>query len=469
MNRWAIFFRPAGLAKDPCKVQPEYGALQTLHASLTLGMKLLVIGSGGREHALVWKLAQSQHASAIWCAPGNAGIAQERLAANGSLVECVSIGAEDLAKLLAFAKEKTADLTVVGPDNPLALGIVDLFQKNRLRIWGPNQKAAQFESSKVFAQQFMERHDIPTARSASFNEAAAAKAFAASLNGRCAVKADGLALGKGVLVCTSQVEAGQAIDEMLVRKSFGSAGANVVIQEFLEGTEISLHALCDGHTAKLFPTSQDHKRALDGDLGPNTGGMGAYSPTPFLSEIQMGEIQRTILGPWSAGCIAEGIDYRGIIYPGLMLTSQGPKVLEFNARFGDPETQVYLMRLENDLVELIEASVEGRLGRIELNWRPGVSICVVMASGGYPGAYQKGKPITGLDEAARLPNTKVFHAGTARAGDHIVSNGGRVLGVTAWARDLVGARRAAYAAVERIHFEGACYRRDIAARALGVA
>jgi phosphoribosylamine--glycine ligase len=429
-------------------------------------MKLLVIGSGGREHALVWKLVQSPHVTQLWCAPGNAGIAQERLAKNRAPVECVNIGAEDLPKLLAFAQEKKIELTVVGPDNPLALGIVDLFQKNELRIWGPNQKAAQFESSKVFSQNFMEQYGIPTAKSCTFNEPAAAKKFAESLAGKCAVKADGLALGKGVLICVSVAEATRAIDEILVSKAFGAAGAKIVIQEFLEGMEISLHALCDGKTAKLFPTSQDHKRALDGDRGLNTGGMGTYSPTPFLSEKELAETGRKILGPFTRGCAAEGIDFHGILYPGIMLTKSGPKVLEFNARFGDPETQVYLPRLENDLVELLDASASGTLGKMELKWSPLASVCVVMASGGYPGSYAKGKPILGLAEAAKLPNTKVFHAGTAKSGNQIVTNGGRVLGVTAWAKDLKSAQAAAYAAVEKIHFNGAHFRRDIAAKAL---
>jgi phosphoribosylamine--glycine ligase len=429
-------------------------------------MKILVIGSGGREHALVWKLAQSPHVTQLWCAPGNAGIAQERLAKNSALVECVNIGAEDLPKLLAFAQEKKADLIVVGPDNPLALGIVDLFQKNGLRIWGPNQKAAQFESSKVFSQRFMEKYGIPTARSGMFDEPKAAKTFAESLGGKCAVKADGLALGKGVLICASLAEANKAIDEILVSKAFGAAGAKIVIQEFLEGMEISLHALCDGRTAKLFPTSQDHKRALDGDQGLNTGGMGTYSPTPFLNDTELGKNGGKILDPWLRGCEAEGIDFRGILYPGIMLTKSGPKVLEFNARFGDPETQVYLTRLENDLVELLDASVSGTLGHVEMKWSPLASVCVVMASGGYPGSYAKGKPILGLADAARLPDVKVFHAGTANSGDQIVTNGGRVLGVTALGGDLKAAQAAAYAAVEKIHFYGAHFRRDIAAKAL---
>jgi phosphoribosylamine---glycine ligase len=429
-------------------------------------MKILVIGSGGREHALVWKLAQSPHATQLWCAPGNAGIGGERLAANGAAVECVNLSAEDLPKLLAFAQEKKADLTVVGPDNPLALGVVDLFQKNGRRIWGPNRQAAQFESSKVFSQNFMEKHGIPTARSGTFDDTAAAKKFTASLGGHCVVKADGLALGKGVLICANTAESEKAVDEIMVSRAFGAAGSRVVIQEFLEGVEVSLHALCDGRTAKLFPTSQDHKRAFDGDRGLNTGGMGTYSPTPFLSDAQLAEAGRAILDPWLRGCAAEGIDFRGILYPGVMLTRSGPKVLEFNARFGDPETQVYLARLENDLVELLDASASGALDKIELKWNPMASVCVVMASGGYPGSYAKGKAISGLDAANALPNTKVFHAGTARAGEQIVTSGGRVLGVTAWAKDLRAAQAAAYAAVEQIRFEGAQFRRDIAAKAM---
>jgi phosphoribosylamine--glycine ligase len=429
-------------------------------------MKILVIGSGGREHALVWKLAKSPRADKIWCAPGNVGIALERLNKNGAPVECVHFGAEDLHGLLGFAQASSPDLTVVGPDNPLALGIVDLFQKNQLPIWGPNKKAAQFESSKVFAQRFMQKYRIPSALSGTFAEPKPAKTFAASLGGRCAVKVDGLALGKGVLMCTSTAEADKAIDEILVRKSFGLAGATIVIQEFLEGTEISLHALCDGKTAKLFPTSQDHKRALDGDRGLNTGGMGAYSPTPFLGESLLAEVEAKILSPWLQGCAAEGIDFRGILYPGLMLTKSGPKVLEFNARFGDPETQVYLTRLADDLLDLLEASAEGGLGPRELNWKSGCSVCVVMASGGYPGNYQKGKVIQGLHELESVSNVKIFHAGTSSNRNEIVTNGGRVLGVTAWSDDLPAARQAAYAAVSKIQFEGAHFRTDIAAQAL---
>ncbi|HEY5232162.1 MAG TPA: phosphoribosylamine--glycine ligase [Verrucomicrobiae bacterium] len=457
-------------------------------------MKILVIGSGGREHALVWKLAQSPHATQMWCAPGNAGIAQEAIgqasrlspssldgvrdrrdACPTKLVECVNISAEDLPKLLAFAQEKKIELTVVGPDNPLALGIVDLFQKNKLRIWGPNQKAAQFESSKVFSQNFMEKYGIPTARAGTFSDSIAAKNFAATLGGKCAVKADGLALGKGVLICANEIEANRAIDEILVAKNFGAAGSKIVIQEFLEGIEISLHAICDGKTAKLFPTSQDHKRALDGDKGLNTGGMGTYSPTPFLNDAELKKVGDAILHPWLRGCAEEKINFCGILYPGIMLLKNGgasvpasrieARVLEFNARFGDPETQVYLTRLENDLVELLDASVSGTLDKIELKWSPLASVCVVMASDDYPGNYAKGKPIHGLAEAAKLSDVKVFHAGTAKNGNEIVTNGGRVLGVTALGKDLKAAQAAAYAAVEQIHFDGAQFRRDIAAKA----
>ena len=295
---------------------------------------------------------------------------------------------------------------------------------------------------------------------------AAAKKFCATLGGKCVVKADGLALGKGVLICTNQTEAERAVDEIMVSKAFGAAGARVVIQEFLEGIEVSMHALCDGKTAKIFPTSQDHKRALDGDLGLNTGGMGTYSPTPFLTDAQLADTARQILEPFMRGCVAEGIDYRGILYPGVMLTKAGPKILEFNARFGDPETQVYLTRLENDLVELLDASASGTLANVELKWNSLASVCVVMASGGYPGSYAKGKVITGLDAANALPNTKVFHAGSALKDGQIVTNGGRVLGVTALGKDLKTAQAAAYAAVDKICFEGAHVRRDIAAKAL---
>lgn len=428
-------------------------------------MKVLVIGSGGREHAMVWKLALSPHIKELWAAPGNAGMAEEQLLVGGRC-QCVEISSENIEALLQFALEKKIDFTVVGPDNPLALGIVDLFQSKGLRIWGPNKKAAQFESSKAFSQAFMERHGIPTARSATFSNYQEALAYAQTLDGHCAVKADGLALGKGVIITTNMGEATQALEEILNKKSFGEAGSKVVIQEFLEGVEISLHALCDGKTAKIFPTAQDHKRALENDQGLNTGGMGTYSPTPFLTEDELEKTASSILDPWVRGCQAEGISFQGILYPGVMLTKDGPRVLEFNARFGDPETQVYLMRLDNDLLELLDASERGTLEKVRIKWNPHVAVCVVMASGDYPGNYKKGVPITGLENVPDDGNVKVFHAGTKLVQNQVVTNGGRVLGVTALGHDLKEALARAYAAVDKIHFEGAQFRRDIAAKAL---
>lgn len=428
-------------------------------------MKVLLIGGGGREHALAWRLAGSARVEKLWVAPGNGGIAGERTG-NGEPVECVSVGAEDLPGLLEFAREHQPDLTVVGPDNPLALGIVDLFEENGLRIWGPNQSAARFESSKVFSQDFMARHGIPTARAGTFDFPTAAKAFAAELEGRCVVKADGLALGKGVLICESQAEAEAAIDSVMVDRSFGDAGEQVVIQEFLEGLEVSLHVMCDGRSTILFPTSQDHKRALDGDKGLNTGGMGTFSPAPFLNEEELASTARAVVDPWLAGCQSEGIDFRGMLYPGLMLTDDGPRVLEFNARWGDPETQVYLARLETDLVDLFEACIDRRLAEMDLQWSEQAAVCVVMASGGYPGSYEKGKAISGLTDADAMEGVKVFHAGTKRENDEVVTSGGRVLGVTALGDGLAAARDRAYAAVDKIKFDGAHVRGDIAAKAL---
>lgn len=429
-------------------------------------MNVLVIGGGGREHAMVWKLAQSPRITGLWCAPGNAGIATEQLASNGQRVECAPVGAEDIPALIDFAREKQIELTVVGPDNPLALGIVDRFQEAGMRIWGPNQKAARFESSKVFSQEFMERHGIPTMKSGSFTNAADALAFSKEFDGRVAVKADGLALGKGVLICENIEQATGAIDEILVKKAFGDSGNRLLIQELIEGPEISLHVLCDGKSAKLFPSSQDHKRALDGDLGLNTGGMGTYSPAPLLSDEEFVSVANQIIEPWIAGCAKEGIDYRGILYPGIMLTKDGPKLLEFNSRFGDPETQVYLPRMKNDLLDLLEACISQTLDLVELQWVEDACVCVVMASGGYPGNYAKGTTISGIEDADLLPNTKVFHAGTKLNNGQFVTNGGRVLGVTSWAPNIREARDAAYAAVKKINFEGAQYRNDIADKAL---
>jgi phosphoribosylamine---glycine ligase len=433
-----------------------------------MGAKLdvLLVGGGGREHALAWKLAQSPHLGRLWCAPGNAGIAAEPLA-GGGLIETPPIPADDIDRLLAFAREHRPGLTVVGPDNPLALGIVDRFEAEGLRIWGPNQRAAQFEASKAWSQDFMHRNGIPTARAGVFTEAAAARRFCAELGGRCAVKADGLALGKGVILAATLAESEAAIDEVLTRKAFGAAGDRVVIQEFLEGVEVSLHALADGNSWRLFPLAQDHKRAYDGDIGPNTGGMGSYCPAPFLSVDALTQAGAAVLDPWLAGCRREGINFKGLIYPGVMLTKNGPKVLEFNARFGDPETQAYLPRLDVDLVELFEACIDGRLDVAPLRWSADAVVCVVIASGGYPGPITKGKRIEGLDAASKVSGVKVFHAGTSQAGDAVVTSGGRVLGVTATAPTLRQARDRAYAAVDCIHFDGMHVRRDIAAKALG--
>lgn len=429
-------------------------------------MKVLVIGSGGREHALVWRLAQSEHVTRMWCAPGNAGIAMERVLRTGATVECIPCSAEDIPGLLKLAEELRPDLTVVGPENPLAAGIVDLFQARGLRIWGPTKAAAQFEVSKAFTQEFCQKHGVPVPHGCVFTDPEQARRHVRELEGHCVVKADGLALGKGVAVCRTVAEAEEAINEMMIRKVFGPAGEKVVIQELLTGVEVSLHALCDGETVLPFPDSQDHKRAFDNDQGPNTGGMGTYSPTPFLPGSKLGEAYDRILGPWLAGCKAEGIRYCGLLYPGVMLTDAGPRVLEFNVRFGDPETQVYMVRLDSDLLELLDACVSGTLARVRPQWKPDAAVCVVMASGGYPGPYQKGKLITGLADAEKVPNVKVFHAGTSLKDGRVVTNGGRVLGVTAWAPTLARARELAYEAVSRIQFEGAFYRRDIGAKAL---
>lgn len=430
-------------------------------------MKILVVGSGGREHALTWKLAQSPLVDRIWCAPGNPGMAAEVLVSNGTMAECIPISATETGSLLDFACGQGVDLTVVGPENALALGIVDDFEARGLKIWGPNRQAARFESSKAFSQEFMNRHGIPTARSGVFMESEGATRFADELDGSCVIKADGLALGKGVLICRGPDEARDAIQEVMVKKTFGEAGGQVVIQERLEGMEISMHALCDGQNALLFPSSQDHKRSHDGDQGLNTGGMGAFSPAPFLDEKAFKEVGKAILDPWLEGCRSEGIEFKGLLYPGVMLTAKGPKVLEFNARFGDPETQVYLPRLKNDLAELLMASATGKLGGVKLEWTEEKALCVVMASKGYPGEYVKGQCISGIESAEKGSHVKVFHAGTAWEKGKIVTAGGRVLGVTAWDIDLSKAKQRAYQGVESIRFDSH-YRTDIGDKALAV-
>ncbi len=429
-------------------------------------MKVLLIGGGGREHALAWKLARSERITGMWCAPGNPGISGERLISNRNTVECVAIGADDLEGLAEFARKNLPDLTIVGPDNPLGMGIVDLFQQQNLPIWGPNRKAAQFESSKVFSQEFLEKHGLPHAEGCSFTDPEQALAFAEQRRWKCVIKVDGLALGKGVFVCSSHEQVQNAIHSIFVENKFGTAGNQIVVQELLEGLEVSLHAICDGERALLFPTSQDHKQVFDGDRGPNTGGMGAFSPAPFLDQEGIEAIHSQIIDPWLKGCRSDGIDFRGILYPGIMITSKGPQILEFNARFGDPETQVYLPKMKNDLLDVIEASMLGKLDQVELNWEKGSTVCVVMASEGYPGSYSKGKVINGLTNLETVPNTMVFHAGTKEIEGKIVTNGGRVLGVTAWADSLNEARDRASDAVESIHFDGAFYRRDIASKAI---
>ena len=422
-------------------------------------MKLLIIGGGGREHALAWKLKQSSRVSAIFCAPGNAGIAQ--------IATCVPIKVTDHEALLEFARDEKIDLTVVGPDDVLAAGIVDLFEANGLRIFGPTKAAAQLESSKVFAKEFMQRHGIPTARSGHFSDSIEAQKFAQRMTYPIVVKADGLALGKGVIIAENNWQAALAIHEIMETRKFGDAGRRVVIEEFLAGEECSIHALVDGASYLLFPGAQDHKRALDGDLGPNTGGMGTFSPPAKLLTPEMEtRVRSEILDPFIAGLAKDGIRYHGILFPGLMIDSAGPKVLEFNCRFGDPETQVLLPRLESDLLPLLEATIDGQLAEVVAKWSPQSAVCVVLASGGYPGGYATGKTIDGIDDASGT--TTVFHAGTRLERGRIVTAGGRVLGVTAMGGDLTAARARAYDAVAQIHFDGAHFRHDIAAKGLTV-
>jgi len=420
-------------------------------------MKILVLGSGGREHALVWKLQQSPRVNALYCAPGNAGTAQ--LATN------VPIKITEQQKLVEFALREGIDLTVVGPDDALAAGIVDLFQKHGLRIFGPTQSAARLESSKVFAKEFMQRHGIPTAKSGSFADSSEAQRFCQKARHPLVVKADGLALGKGVIIARNSWESGLAVHEIMDARKFGDAGNQVLIEEFLEGEECSIHALVDGKDYLLFPAAQDHKRALDGDQGLNTGGMGTFSPPSKLLTPELEErVRREVLDPFIAGLQKDGLDFRGMLFPGLMVTADGPKVLEFNCRFGDPETQVLLTRLDSDLVEMLEATIDGRLAGVRAIWKPEPAVCVVMASGGYPGSYASGKAITGLENSPE--GVTVFHAGTRQENGQVVTAGGRVLGVTALAGDLVAARQRAYAAVEGIQFEGRQFRRDIAVKGL---
>ena len=419
-------------------------------------MKLLLIGSGGREHALLWKLKQNPRVTECYVAPGNAGTA--------ALATNIPIEATDLPELLQFAQQKKIDLTVVGPDDPLAAGIVDLFQEAGLRIFGPTAAAARFEASKSFAKDFMKRHGIPTAASETFTNSKKASDYVRQAKYPLVVKADGLALGKGVIIAQNTQEALTAIEEIMEKKAFGTAGETIVIEEFLTGLECSLHALIDGKNYLLFPDARDHKRALDGDQGLNTGGMGTISPSQILQSMQA-RLHKEIFIPFLQGLAAENIKFQGMLFPGLMITADGPKVLEFNARFGDPETQVLMRRLQSDLLELIEATIDGRLNAVNPSWDNRSAICIVLASGGYPGPIEKGKAITGL-EKLRHGEVLVFHAGTKQVEGNIVTNGGRVLGVTALGSTLEEARKAAYAAADQIQFKGKQLRRDIGATKL---
>lgn len=421
-------------------------------------MKVLVIGSGGREHALVWKLAQSNEVEKVYSAPGNAGIAQQ--------AELVKIPAEDINSLAKFAKEKKIDLTVVGPEAPLVLGIVDLFESYGLKIFGPSRRASELEASKAFCRQLLEKYGIPSPQFKIFDEPGPAKKYLLSLKPPFVIKASGLAQGKGVIVCEDIKGAEKAIDEIMVYKKFGSAGDRLVVEEYLEGEEVSFIGITDGDTVIPMATSQDHKRVYDDDKGPNTGGMGAYSPAPAVDEALFQRIMDEIMIPTVEGMKEEGKPYKGAIYAGLMLTRDGPKVLEFNARFGDPETQPLLFRLKSDLLPFLFASIESNLKGMEMEWERDTAITVILASEGYPGNYNKGFEITGIEEANKLERTFVFHSGTAREKDKFVTSGGRVVGVTARREGIEEAISAVYDAVKLVRFKGCHYRRDIGKKAL---
>ena len=413
-------------------------------------MKVLVIGGGGREHAIVHALKKSPKVDHIWCAPGNGGIAQE--------AECVEIKATDIDGVVAFAKAQRPDLVMVAPDDPLALGMVDALEEAGIRAFGPRKNAAVIEGSKSFAKELMKKYGIPTASYAVFEDSTAAIDYIRRNGAPIVVKADGLALGKGVTVAMTEEEAVAAVRDAIDGHAFGGAGARVVIEEYLTGPEVSVLAFVDGKHLKTMPSAQDHKRAYDGDAGPNTGGMGAFSPSRFYTEEIAAVCMETIFQPTVAAMAKEGRPFKGVLYFGLMLTPKGPKVIEYNARFGDPETQAVLSRLETDLFDIFNAVIDEKLDEIEIHWADNAACCVCMASGGYPKAYEKGKEITGL---ADVKDSFVFHAGTAVRGCTFVTSGGRVLGVTAVAPTLEEAIRKAYADVEKIHFEAAHYRRDI--------
>lgn len=428
-------------------------------------MRVFVIGSGGREHALVWKISQSALVDKIFCAPGNGGIS--------ALAECVDISADDIAALLEFARKEQIELTVVGPEAPLAGGIVDEFRSAGLRIFGPGKAAAQLETSKVFAKQLMAKYRIPTADFAVFDDPKAAKSYAWGLGGPCVVKAEGLAQGKGVIVARDAQEAEEAVTLIMEKKAFGEAGRRLVIEEKLTGQEASILVITDSKEIIALVSSQDHKPVFDGDAGPNTGGMGAYSPAPIVTPELFQEIMRSIVYRTIGGLRMQGIEYRGVLYAGIMITPEGPKVLEYNVRFGDPETQAILPRLESDIVQVLLAASDGELSRFArsggLRWSSSPCVCVVCSSGGYPGPYEKGKLIKGLDEAAGIKGVVVFHAGTSKQGTSagpLVTSAGRVLGVTGMGPTIVEAIDTTYAAVKKIQFEGMHYRTDIGRKAI---
>jgi phosphoribosylamine--glycine ligase len=417
-------------------------------------MKILVIGSGGREHALVWKLKQSFGVDRIFCAPGNAG--------TGQLAENVAVPATDFATLVRFAKENRIDLTVVGPDDPLAAGIVDLFQTEKLRVFGPTKSAARLESSKIFAKELMRDQRIPTAQANTFSDNGEALRYCEQLKFPVVIKADGLAFGKGVIIAPDIAKARSAIDEMMKQDRFGEAGRRIVIEEFLRGSECSLHALVDGKNYRMLETARDHKSAFDGDKGPNTGGMGAFSPANNWNRELEVQFDQKIMQPLLRGLHEKGIEFRGLLFPGLMIGADGARVLEFNCRFGDPETQAILPRMKSYLLPLLEATIDGQLDNQTIVWDERASVTVVLASGGYPDKYETGKPISGLDEVAKLDDVQVFHAGTKRVNGEIVTAGGRVLAITALGPTIGAARTSAYEAVSGIYFENCHYRRDIA-------
>ncbi|MFI5364434.1 MAG: phosphoribosylamine--glycine ligase [Candidatus Binatia bacterium] len=421
-------------------------------------MNILVIGSGGREHALAWKIRQSPRVKRVFCAPGNAGIAD--------VADLVPLAADDVNALARFARNERIDLTVVGPELPLTLGIVDDFHRHGLRIFGPTREAAQVEGSKAFTKELLRRHGIPTGFFSAFADADEAVRYVNEVGAPIVVKTDGLAAGKGVFICQTVKDAEDAIDEVMRTRIFGDAGERVVIEEFLEGEEVSFIALTDGRTVLPLASSQDHKRAFDGDTGPNTGGMGAYSPAPIVTPPMHDRIIAEIMQPVVKALADAKIDYRGVLYAGLMITDSGPKVLEFNARFGDPECQPLMLRLKSDLVQLMDACIDVGLADVRIEWEPRAAACVVLAAAGYPGNYEKGKIIHGLEELHSWNNGVVFHAGTATRDDSTVTNGGRVLGVTALGETVQDAVAEAYWAVEQIHWDGMQYRRDIGHRAL---